>query len=164
MKKVLFLIILIICSLAALYYYKPVTINYFFGITRILEPENGYQLYINNKRYENCVFKSTESFDKKRKHNLLILYLRDLEIKPPFEIIAVDIDKKATGYFCGSVNCYDKVFGSLFQSDMGSFYTYLEDDAKGPGFDSKLKIENKKIDFYVPSERNGRLHIQLLKK
>lgn len=164
MKKIIFLVILIIFSLITLYYYKPVTIDYLFGITRTLKQENGYQLDINNKRYDNCVFKSTESFDKKRKHNFLILYLRDLKIKSDFKIIVVNLDDKVVGYFCGSDKCYDKVFGTLFQSDMGSFYTPLEDDAKGPGFDTKLKMENKKIDFYIPSERNESLHIQLSKK
>jgi hypothetical protein len=164
MKKIFLLVILIIFSLVALYYYKPVTINYFFGIARILKQENGYQLDINNKKYNNCVFKSTESFDKKRKHNFLILYLRDLDIKSNFEIIVVNLDEKVVGYTCGSFDCYNKVFGSLFQSDMGSFYTPLEDDAKGPGFDTQLKMENKKIDFYIPSERKERLHILLSKK
>lgn len=164
MKKVIFLFIIIFFSLIALCWYKPVTIDYFFGITRILNQENNYELEVNNKKYKNCVFKSTESFDKKRKHNFLILYLRDLNLKSKFEIIVVNLDEKVVGYFCGSVNCYDKVFGYLFQSDMGSFYIPLEDNAKGPGFDAKLKLEGKKIDFYIPSERNERLHIQLSKK
>ena len=163
MKKVIFLVILTIFSLIALYWYKPMTIKYLFGITRILSPDNDYKLDINNKKYENCIFKSTSSFDKKRKHNFLILYLRDLNLKSNFEIIVVNLDEKLVGYFCGSVNCYDKIFGNLFQSDMGSLYTVLENNTKGPGFDTKLKMEGKKIDFYIPSGRNERLHIQLSK-
>lgn len=164
MKRVFSLVILIVFSLIALYWYKPMTIKYFFGTTRILKQENNYLLDINNKKYENCVFKSTQSFDKKRKHNFLILYLRDLNLKANFEVIVVNLDDKIVGYFCGSVNCYDKIFGNLYQSDMGSFYTYLENEAKGPGFDPKLKMEDKKIDFYIPSERNEKLHVQLSKK
>ena len=164
MKKIIILVILIILSLTTTYYYKPMIISCFFESTRKLNQEEGYQLYINNKKYDNCVFKSTESFDKKQKHNFLILYLRDLDIKPNFEVIVANFDDKLIGYFCGSVNCYDKVFGKLFQSDMGSFYTTLENEAKGPGFDTKLKMENKKIDFYIPSEKNESLHILLSKK
>nr|WP_294780197.1 hypothetical protein [uncultured Flavobacterium sp.] len=164
MKKIIAIIILLIFSSITLFYYKPITSNYLFGIARVLEQDDDYQLDINNKIYKNCVFKSTESFDKKRKHNFLILYLRDIEIESEFKIIVVNLDEKVTGYCCGSFKCYDKVFGKLFQSDMGSFYTRFEDDTKGPGFDTKLKIENEKIDFYIPSQGNKKLNIELSKK
>jgi len=164
MKKVIFSIILVILSSITLFYYKPITSNYLLGIARVLEQKNDYQLDIDNKIYKNCVFISTESFDKKRKHNFLILYLRDLEIESEFKIIVINLNEKVVGYSCGSEKCYDKAFGKLFQSDMGSFYTRFEDDTKGPGFDTKLKIENEKIDFYIPSQENRKLHIELSKK
>lgn len=47
MKKIIFLVILIIFSLITLYYYKPVTIDYLFEITRTLKQEKGYQVDIN---------------------------------------------------------------------------------------------------------------------
>jgi hypothetical protein len=45
---------------------------------------------------------------------------------------------------------YDKVFGFLFQGEVGSKFTPFENDIKGSGFDTQLSFAGKTIKFKVP--------------
>lgn len=164
MKKIIFFVILIIISFILIGSFKPIILKYLVGTARILKEDNEYQLKIDDKLYTHCVYKSTESFDKKLHFEFLILYLKDLKIKTDFEIIVVNINEKVVGYPCSSLKCYDKVIGNLIQSEVGSFYTILEDPYKGPDFDTNFKIKNQEIDFYIPTKTSKKLHIQLTKK
>lgn len=164
MKKIIIFVILIFISFILVACFKPIILRYLDGTARALKENSNYQLKIDDKSYNHCVYKSTESFDKKRHFNFLILYLKDLKIKTNFDVIIVNITEKVVGYPCSSIGCYDKLFGNLIQSEVGSFYTLLEDPYKGPGFNTNLKIKNQEIDFYIPSKTSKKLHIQLTKK
>ncbi|MBB4802912.1 hypothetical protein HNP37_002987 [Flavobacterium nitrogenifigens] len=164
MRKFILIVIALIISFALLFYIKPITFSYLTGIARVLEKSHNYDLKINSNQFTNRIYKSTKSFDNKSNHNFLILYLKDLEVNSKFKIIIVNLDDKIVGYPCTSTSCYDLLFGNLIQSEMGSFYVALENTSKGPGFNTDLKIENEKIDFFIPAKKGKKIHIQLSKK
>ena len=48
-------------------------------------------------------------------------------------------------------NDYDKIFGMLFQGEVGSKFTPFTDDMKGYNFDPQLTFADKTIKFNIPS-------------
>lgn len=164
MRKLILIVIAIIIGIALIFFFKPMTFNYLTGTARVVEKNHDYDLKINDNHFTDCIYKSTKSFDKKSNHNFLILYLRDLKVNSKFEIIIVNLNDKIVGYPCASINCYDLILGNLIQSEMGSFYVDLENTAKGPGFNTNLKIENEKIDFFIPAKTGKKIHVQISKK
>lgn len=163
MKKVILILIVFFLGSGLIFFFKPMLFNYLTQTARVLKKDHNYELKINDTIFKNRTYKITRSFDKKSNRNALILNLRDLKINTEFEIIYIDLDSKIIGYTCNSLDCYDEIFNDFFQNEVGSFYVAFENSAKGPGFNTNLKIENGIIDFYIPSERSGKIHIQLSK-
>ena len=153
MKKILSLIILsIIVFVIVLCNYKPIVITYLSGNAIILEKVKNYTVTIEGKGYEEVLF---------RDNNKLILFLKNQNILTEYSIVSIEIKNNLVGYNCSSKKCYDIFLGYLFQSDMGKMFVPFDNKSKGPNFEADLKINGDTIEFYIPKEENGKIHIQL---
>ena len=153
MKKIIALIILsIIVFIIVLCNYKPIVIKYLSGNAIILEKVKNYTVTIDGNKYEEVLF---------RDNNKLILFLKSQNISKEYSIVSIEIKNNFVGYNCSAIDCYDTFFGNLFQSDMGKMFVPFDNKSKGPNFEANLKIDGDNIEFYIPKEENGKIHIQL---
>ncbi|MCK6608272.1 MAG: hypothetical protein L6Q46_08205 [Flavobacterium sp.] len=153
MKKIIALILLsIIVFVIVLCNYKPIVITYLSGNAIILEKVKNYTVIIDGNKYEEVLF---------RDNNKLILFLKSQNISKEYSIVSIEIKNNLVGYNCSSKKCYDIFLGYLFQSDMGKMFVPFDNKSKGPNFEANLKIDGDNIEFYIPKEENGKIHIQL---
>jgi hypothetical protein len=153
MKKIIYFIALsIIGFIIVLCNYKPIVIKYLSGNAIILEKVKNYIVIIDGKKYEEVLF---------RDNNKLILFLKSQNISKEYSIVSIEIKNNLVGYNCSSKKCYDVFLGNLFQSDMGKMFVPFDNKSKGTNFEEDLKIDGYDIEFYIPKEENGRIHIQL---
>jgi hypothetical protein len=89
---------------------------------------------------------------EKTEDYLLSLAAFDREGKLKF--INIDLKEKWVGRPACTANvCYDFVFGHLFQSETGGFFSPFQDDIKGYGFNPNLEFTGSQIKFNLPPDK-----------
>lgn len=144
----LILVVSVVLGVASINH--PIILKWLTGSARLVGTPINATVYLNGHMNKDIKVFHVDKYWNGEPADYYILYFQHVD-NSPLKILSLNRREKYAGSPSStSIRDYDIVGGLLFQSEVGSKFTAMQDDMKGFNFDPLLLITDEQITLNIP--------------
>ena len=129
----------------------PIILKWLSGSARLIGKPVASVVYTNGQVNPDIKIFHVDKYWDGTQADYYLIHFSFADTKDTREIISIDKKDNYVGRPSSTnKNEYDKIFGRLFQGEVGSKFTPFTDDMKGYDFDPQLSFTDKTIKLKIP--------------